>query len=240
MNPEDNRENLPAGYIETTLGGMSAAKRKRFKEGEWANDQEGVLWNDIMLDRCRVGPKAKEDLVRVVVGVDPSGSQGRSELMKQEILTSNDIGIIVAGIDRHGIGYILEDCTVNASPGEWGAAVKNAALRWGADKVVAEKNYGGAMVEFVLKTAWPTAPIKMVDSSRGKALRAEPVAALYEDNQLKVKHAGAFPDLEDQMAAMMPQPIGFTGEGSPDRLDAAVFALTELMLQGGYHLGNLD
>lgn len=240
MNPDDNIENLPPGYM-SKLDSMSSAKRRRFKEGKWANDVEGALWTDAMLDDCRHGEVDRAQLVRVVIGVDPSGSKGANKAadLKDEI-KSNDIGIVACGLDRNGIGYVLEDATVNASPGEWAAAVKNLALRWGADKVVAEANFGGAMVESTLKTVWPTAPIKMVTSSRGKALRAEPVAALYEKNQRKVKHAGAFPDLEDQMAAMMPQPIGYTGDGSPDRLDAVVFALTELMLQGAYHLGNLD
>jgi hypothetical protein len=252
MNPDDNRENLPPGYIEKTLAGMSKAKRRRFLEGEWANDVEGALWNDTMLDQARIASVPRyanraeferivEPLVRVVIGVDPSGSGGESvsARKKAEVKTSNDIGIVAAGLGKSGKGYVLEDATLNASPGVWGAKVVETFDRWGADKVIAEPNFGGAMVEFVLQTARSTLPVKLVTSSKGKSLRAEPIAALYEDNQLKIKHAGAFPDLEDQMAAMMPQPVGYTGDGSPDRLDAAVFALTELMLGSAYNLENL-
>lgn len=248
MNPDDNRENLPDEYFRT-LEGMSAAKRRRFKEGEWANDVEGALWNDTMLDACRLDacPFSRADfeqevepLSRVVIGVDPSGSKGRQDKMKPEVMTANDIGIVVCGLGFSGIGYVLEDGTVNMSPGEWAAHVVDLFDKWRADKVVAESNFGGAMVESTLRTARSTLPIMMTTSSRGKALRAEPVAALYEANQRKVKHAGYFGDLEDQMAAMMPQPVGYTGDGSPDRLDAAVFALTEIMLGSTYTLDNLD
>lgn len=234
MNPDDNRENLPEEYFDI-LEGMSAAKRKRFKEGEWANDVEGALWNDDSIDNARV--TEHPPMVRVVVGVDPSGSKGEKFA---ETYTANDIGIVVCGIDENQMGYVLEDATLNAGPGEWGAEVRRVAEKWAADKVIVERNFGGAMAEFVIKTAWPNAPVKEVTSSRGKALRAEPIAALYEANQMRIKHAGYFGELEEQMAAMMPQPNGYTGEGSPDRLDAMVFALTELMLVGGYHLGNLD
>ena len=237
INPDDNRENLPPSYFKT-LEGMSAAKRKRFKEGEWGNDAEGVLWNDSMLDRARIGTVPDNvRMVRIVIGVDPSGSKG--DKFAEEV-KANDIGIVVCGLGSDNIGYVLEDATENTSPGEWGKTVARLARKWSADRVCAEPNYGGAMVEFVLKTADPTLPVKMVPSSRGKALRAEPIAALYESNQEKIKHVGYFGELEDQMTSMMPQPNGYQGEGSPDRLDAAVFALTELMLGSGYNLGNLD
>lgn len=241
MNPADNADNLPASYFEV-LAGMSATKRTRFEKGEWANDVEGALWNDTTLDACRIGDTVPEELVRVVVGVDPSGSGGKSgkKDVNADANKPNDIGIVAAGIGKSGTGYVLEDATLNASPGEWAQAVRDVAERWNADKIVVERNFGGAMAEFTIKTVWPNAPLKMITSSIGKALRAEPVAALYEPNQRKVKHLGYMGELEDQMAAMMPQPTGYTGDGSPDRLDAAVFALTELMLTGGYTLGNLD
>jgi phage terminase large subunit-like protein len=250
MNPDDNRENLPPGYIEKTLGGMSKAKRDRFRDGKWQEDIEGALWPDSTLDAARLdGPYLNptdfqlnvEPLVRVVIGVDPSGAGTKKKdvLGQDEAPKANDIGIVVCGLGRSGTGYVLEDGTINAGPGEWARRVADLFDKWKADKIVAEKNYGGAMVEHTIRTARSTLPVKMVDSSRGKALRAEPVAALYEPEQRKVKHAGFFEELEDQMAAMMPQPIGYTGEGSPDRLDAAVFALTELMLGSTYTLDNL-
>ena len=137
------------------------------------------------------------------------------------------------------MGYVLEDCTLTAGPGEWAKAVVHAWQRWEADKVIVEQNFGGAMAEHTIRTAHASVPIKMIVSSRGKAVRAEPIAALYEPNQEKVKHLGYMADLEDQMAAMMPNPTGYTGDGSPDRMDAKVFALSELMLQGAYNLDNL-
>jgi len=237
INPDDNRENLPESYFKL-LDGMSKAKRVRFKLGEWANDAEGVLWTEPMLDDARIGVvPADTRLVRVVIGVDPSGSKG--EQISGNPAQANDIGIVAVGKGMDGVAYVLEDGTVNAPPGEWGQQVVKLAERWGADRVIAEKNYGGEMVNFVLKTAKPTLPVKMVTSSRGKALRAEPVAALYEANKKLVKHVGYFGELEEQMTAMMPQPNGFQGDGSPDRLDALVFAVTELMLGSTYDLSNL-
>ena len=237
INPDDNRDNLPESYFRL-LDGMSKAKRVRFREGEWANDAEGVLWNDADLDACRIGviPDGVR-IVRVVIGVDPSGSKG--DKFADNPTQSNDIGIIAMGKGSDGNGYVLEDATINDSPGGWGAQVVKTAERWGADKVVAEKNYGGEMVNFVLKTAKPTLPVKLTTSSRGKALRAEPVAALYEPNKRMMKHVGFFGELEEQMSAMMPQPHGYQGDGSPDRLDAMVFAATELMLGSTYNLANL-
>lgn len=245
MNPDDNRENLPEAYFRT-LASFSEAKRRRFKEGKWASDLEGALWKEAMLENARVaGPHAGRDefeqaiepLNRVVVGVDPSGAKTPNG----EEVKNNAIGIVACGRGMStGKGYILEDGTITAGPGEWGARVVELVDRWQADRVIAEPNFGGAMVEFVLLSARSTLPVKMVTSSRGKALRAEPIAALYEANHQTIKHAGHFPELEDQMAAMLPQPNGYTGEGSPDRLDAAVFALTELMLGSNYNLNNLD
>jgi hypothetical protein len=254
MNPEDNRENLPAKYFEV-LDGMSERKRKRFRDGDWQNDVEGALWNDTMLDAARIGgldgqsftnrtdfEAAVEPLVRVVIGVDPSGSRGKNaEPLPEEKKTDpNDIGIVVCGLGVSGLGYVLQDGTINAAPGVWAKRVVDLFDAWEADRVAAERNFGGAMVESTLRTARDTLPITLVTSSLGKAVRAEPIAALYEPNQRKVKHAGYFDELEDQMCAILPMPVGYTGEGSPDRLDAAVFSLTELMLGSAYNLSNLD
>lgn len=244
MNPEDNRDNLPEAYFRT-LDGFSEAKRRRFRDGQWANDAEGALWKDAYLDAARInGPyhsraefeAAVEPVNRIIIGVDPSGAKTPTGQEQK----NNAIGIIACARGMSGKGYVLEDATITSGPGEWGARVVELYDRWSADRVVAEPNYGGAMVEFVLMSARNTLPVKMVTSSRGKALRAEPIAALYEPNHEKIKHAGHFPELEDQMSAMLPQPDGYTGDGSPDRLDAAVFALTELMLGSNYNLNNLD
>lgn len=141
------------------------------------------------------------------------------------------------GLGTDGRGYVLADYSCNLSPDGWARRVVDAYEHFEADRVVAEKNFGGAMVEAVLRTAAEHLPVTLVTASRGKVVRAEPVAALYE--QGKVSHVGAFDELEDQMTEMTS--AGFVGEGSPDRADALVWALTELMLepQSTYTLDNL-
>lgn len=173
-----------------------------------------------MIERARIRPDERPPLIRVVVGVDPSGSDGSS---------GDAQGIVAVGLARDGRAYVLDDGSVRESPSGWAGQVRALCARWEADRVVAEVNFGGAMVEAVLRAAGVTTPFRLVTASRNKVVRAEPVAALYE--QGKVSHAGAFPELEDQLCAMTSG--GFTGLGSPDRLDALVWALTELCLGPG-------
>lgn len=222
INPEDNRDNIAADYF-AILEGMSAVKRKRFLEGEWSEDTEGALWTLEGLDAGRVADGRVPDLVRIVVAVDPSGTHGKST---EEVSAGDDIGIIVAGLGVDGQWYVLADYSCNLSPSGWAKRVVKAYTDWQADRVVAEINFGGAMVKAVIKAADPNIPVKELRaaSTRGKVVRAEPISALYEEG--KVHHAGTFPDLEDQMCAMTSK--GFIGEGSPDRADALVWAITEL------------
>jgi predicted phage terminase large subunit-like protein len=185
---------------------------------ELLTDTPGALWTRDMIEaaRCDETPP----MARVVVAVDPSGSDG----------TSGDRqGIVVAGLGRDGRGYVLEDASMRGSPDQWARTVARLYHLHGADRVVAEANFGGAMVEAVLRSSAPNLPVKLVSASRGKVLRAEPVAALYE--QGRISHVGAFPALEDQMAEMTTG--GFVGQGSPDAVDALVWALTDLMLAPG-------
>ena len=156
--------------------------------------------------------------MRVVVGVDPPASS-----------SGDACGIVVCGLGRDGTGHVLEDASVEQpSPERWAAAAANAAARWRADRIVAEANQGGDMVQSVLRQQDRALPVTLVHASRGKAARAEPVALLYA--QGRVKHAGAFPALEDQMCGLTIGG-GYEGPGrSPDRADALVWALTELML----------
>jgi hypothetical protein len=226
VNPEDNRDNLPEEYF-SILSSMSAAKRLRFEAGEWASEVNGALWTLEErqaedggaipgIDTHRVAKVT--ELRRIVVAVDPSGTKGDD--------TGDDIGIVVAGLGFDGRGYVLADATCQLSPDGWGRRAVDMYHRWKADRIVAERNFGGSMVEFVVKTADRSVPYKEVTASRGKAVRAEPIAALYE--QGKVSHVGHFADLEDQMCNFTSS--GYVGEGSPDRADALVWALTELML----------
>jgi len=155
---------------------------------------------------------------RVVVAVDPSGGAGGDD-------SSNDeVGIGVCGLGVDGLGYIIEDLSGKYHPREWSAIVSSAYERNGADSVVAEGNYGGAMVEAVIETDDLPMAFKMVTATRGKHIRAEPIAALYEKG--KVKHAGVFPELENQMVDFTLS--GYKGTGSPDRVDWLVWGLTSL------------
>ncbi|TPK59047.1 MULTISPECIES: phage terminase large subunit [unclassified Mesorhizobium] len=228
VNPADNADNLPEEYF-SVLASMSAAKRVRFEAGEWASEVNGALWaledrvapdGKVMpgIDASRVA--AVPELQRIVVAVDPSGTRGDGG--------GDDIGIIVAGLGVDGDGYVLEDGTCQMSPEGWGRRAVELYNRHNADRIVAERNFGGDMVRFTVSTASKTAAFKEVVASRGKAVRAEPVSALYE--QGRVHHVGEFPDLEDQMCNFTAS--GYVGEGSPDRADALVWALTELMLDG--------
>jgi phage terminase large subunit-like protein len=208
---------------------MSAARRLRFEAGEWASEVNGALWSleDRVapdgktmpgIDALRVA--AAPELQRIVVSIDPSGTRGDG--------AGDDIGIIVAGLGMDGHGYILHDGTCQMSPEGWGRRAVDLYHRYNADRIVAERNFGGDMVRFTVKTADSNAAFKEVVASRGKAVRAEPVSALYE--QGKIHHVGHFSDLEDQMCNFTAS--GYVGEGSPDRADALVWALTELIIDG--------
>ncbi|RIV79790.1 hypothetical protein D2V04_06220 [Pelagerythrobacter aerophilus] len=230
INPDDNRENLPEEYFEV-LDGMSSAKRTRFRDGEWASEVNGALWSledrkaedgRAMpgIDALRVTEADVPDFRRIVVAVDPSGTKGDGG--------GDDIGIVVAALGVDGQGYVLDDATCQLSPEGWGRRAVDLYHRRRADRVVGEANFGGDMVRAIVQSADRTVSYRDVKASRGKVVRAEPIAALYE--QGKVHHVGDFPDLEDQMCNFTAN--GYVGEGSPDRADALVWALTELMLDG--------
>jgi len=217
INPEDNAENLASGYLET-LKSLGERMRKRFLKGEFADATPNALFNEDDFEKWRVLDGRVPDMVRLVVGVDPSGSGDVDN-------ADNDaIGIVVAGLGTDGNAYVLEDCTVKAGPATWGRVATSAYERHSADVIVGEINYGGAMVQHVIQTARPRTPYKAVQASRGKAVRAEPIAALYE--QGKVRHVGEFREMEDELAAF--STVGYTGERSPNRADALIWAVSEL------------
>ncbi len=215
INPDSNAHNLTPDYLET-LRSMSARMRKRFLAGEFADATPNALFPDEVLDTWRA--TEAPDLVRVVVAVDPSGADD------VESADNDAIGIVVAGVGVDGNAYVLEDCTVKAGPGTWGRVAASAFDRHQADLIVAEQNFGGAMVRQTIEVARPRTTVKMVTASRGKHVRAEPFSALYE--QGKIRHVGRFPDLEDELAAF--STAGYTGSGSPNRADALIWALSEL------------
>lgn len=237
----DNAANLSRRFIDRIHSKYAGTRLGRQElEAEILEDLPGALWVRSYFDPPK-GSKAKgrinatelPQLVRIVVAVDPSGVRNASD-------DGDYIGIIVAGIDEAGHGYVLADRSMKGGPGEWGRAVIEAYRFFNADRIVAESNYGGGMVEATIRAVDPSAPVTLVTASRGKVIRAEPVSALYE--QGRVSHvSGADPRergdsvqsglsiLEDQLCLFAPS--GYAGEGSPDRADALVWALTELMVE---------
>ena len=215
---EDNRENLPARFLRDIRRefGKSLLARQEL-DGELIADRAGALWSRALVERCREAA-ATAAAARTVVGVDPPAS-----------VAGDACGIVVVALGSDGIARVLADATLaRATPERWARAVAEAARAWDADRVVAEANQGGAMVEGVLRAADVALPLRLVHARVGKAARAEPVAALYEAG--RVRHAGQFPALEDQLCGLIAGG-GYEGPGrSPDRADALVWALTELML----------
>lgn len=217
LNPADNAENLPDGYMET-LRDLPARLQARFLSGEFRENDPNALFPDAVLDKWRVTDGVTPDMVRIVVAVDPSGSDD------EENTANDEIGIVVAGLGTDGNAYVLEDVTVKAGPATWGKVACSAFERHKADRIVAEKNFGGAMVSHVIKTANPRVSVRLVTASRGKVVRAEPVSALCESG--KVRFVGMFSDLEDELSGFTTH--GYTGDRSPNRGDAFVWAISEL------------
>ena len=217
INPKDNVDNLSPEYL-ATLEGLPARMRLRFLDGRFADANPNALFPEEHIDKWRVEDGVVPDMVRMVVAVDPSGSDDIDNA------DNDEIGIVVAGLGVDGNAYLLEDCTLKAGPGTWGKVATGAFDRHAADCVVAETNFGGAMVEQTIKVARPGTNFKKVTASRGKVQRAEPFSALYE--QGKVRHVGRFVKLEDELAGF--STYGFTGSHSPNRADALIWALAEL------------
>lgn len=198
-----------------TYGETRLARQELY--GEIVGQAEGALWTREMMDGRRCDMPGEGELVRVVIGVDPPAGVG-----------GDLCGISVCGLRTSGEGVVLADLSVGGErPEGWARAVANAFKQWGADLVVAETNNGGAMVDSVLKTVAPGLAVKRVHASRGKAARAEPVAAAFEAG--RCRFAGQFAELEDQLSRFTPG--GYSGSGSPDRADAMVWALTELVVR---------
>ena len=245
---EANRSNLPTSFraaMHEVYGHARLGRQELL--GEFLEDAEDALWTRDLIERCRLPPSSlreglgeganqasftskysgppptppvngRGEYTRIVIGVDPPASTG-----------GDACGIVVVGKGTDGKAYVLADHSVKGrSPEGWASAVSAAAIAWGADRVVAEANNGGDMVVSTLQAADVTMPVKKVSASRGKVARAEPVAMLYEAG--KAFHVGAFPELEDELCGLI-SGGGYEGPGrSPDRADALVWAMTELML----------
>lgn len=219
---EANRANLAASFLAEVRARYAGTRLGRQElDGVLLQDAEGALWSSEQLESAR---KAEAPVLdRVVVAIDPSVTSGAK---------ADECGIVVAGVQMKGPpqdwrGYVLADRTVRGKgPSGWAAAAIAAMDEFGAERLVAEVNQGGQLVEEVVRQIDPLVPFKAVHASRGKVARAEPVAALYE--QGKVRHVGNLAELEEQMCQMTAH--GFEGQGSPDRVDALVWAMHELMI----------
>lgn len=215
MNPGDNEDNLSPVYLKT-LRNMPARMRRRFYEGKFADTTENALWTLETIDKWKT--TEVPDMQRIIVAVDPSGAGD------EDNLDNDAIGIVVAGLGTDGNAYLLEDLTVKAGPATWGKIATSAFDRHQADLIVAEMNYGGEMVKFVVRAAKPKVPFKKVTATRGKVVRAEPISSLTE--QGKIRFVGDFLELEDELYSFTT--MGYIGEKSPNRADAFIWAMSEL------------
>lgn len=214
----DNSANLADTFLDAvrkTYEGTRLGRQELY--AEILDEASGALWNRGLLAKCEVDKEEVPTLNRIVVSIDPAVTSNAE---------SDMTGIVVAGVDVNGIAYVLEDHTGRYTPQQWASKAVELYREHMADRIVAERNQGGDMVRHTLHTEDETVPVKLVHASRGKMARAEPVSALYEQD--KVRHVRGLNDLEDQMVQW--EPLGSIG--SPDRLDALVWAITDLSLNG--------
>jgi predicted phage terminase large subunit-like protein len=210
----ENRTNLAPAFFDTIIRRYEGTRLGRQElNAEMLDDVEGALWNSKMIEDLRV--KEVPEMSRIVVAIDPATTSGEN---------ADETGIVVAGKGINGDAYVLRDLTCRLTANEWGTRAINAYREFKADRIIAEVNNGGDLVENVIRTIDKYVPYKAVHAKRGKVTRAEPISALYE--QGRVHHVGMFAELETQMCSFVPDNL----DGSPDRVDALVWALTELML----------
>ena len=210
IHPSDNEENLSADFLEN-LKNLTGAKKLRFYDGLYQDTIQGALWNEAMINSAR---KEAPELVRIVVAIDPATTNTAD---------SDETGIVVAGKDKHGEYYVMEDISGFYSPNGWASKAINAYNANKADRVIGEANNGGDMIETIIRNIDKNISYDKVWASRGKITRAEPISALYEKK--KVHHTKEFIDLEYEMTNY----TGEAGETSPNRMDALVWAITYLM-----------
>ena len=212
INPMDNQDNLTSDYINDTLGNLSERQKKRFLYGDFADDLEGALWTESIINKYRITSIPCE-LLRTVVAIDPAVSSNAD---------SDETGIVVAGMGTDGHYYILADGSLKDTPVNWSKQAIKLYHEFEADRIIGEVNNGGDLIISLIRQIEREIPFRQVRASKGKILRAEPISALYE--QGLVHHVGYFRELEEQMCSYTPQTITI----SPDRMDALVWALTEL------------
>lgn len=217
----DNASNLASSTLHNLQDRYGSTRLGRQElEGEILGDIPGALWQRADLDEGRL-KDAPQNLERIIVAVDPAASSHEG---------SDEHGIVVVGLGRdedgYARGYVLEDASMKGTPEEWARTATRMYRKYQADRIIAEKNNGGEMVESVIKAVDRSLPVKLVHATRGKVVRAEPISALYE--QKRIHHVGRFDELEDQMCTFSVDNLRNESTGSPDRVDALVWGLTEL------------
>jgi predicted phage terminase large subunit-like protein len=215
---EDNLAESALAMLRDKYEGTTLGRQELF--AEILEDVDGALWNMKLIDEARLSEETERDLSQIIVAIDPAVTSGED---------SDETGIMVVGKDHNNEYYVLEDVSGRYSPDAWARKAINCYYDWGADRIVAEVNNGGDLVERLLRGMNENIPYRSVRATRGKMVRAEPIAALYE--QRRVHHMGIYPELESQMCT-------YTGDTktSPDRLDALVWGLSEL----NKSLGNVN
>jgi phage terminase large subunit-like protein len=229
----ENRGNLPEAWWRTVVAPLEGTRTGRQEiEAELLEDVEGALWTRAMIDAVRItmpsGWQKQERLreewgakmQKIVVAVDPNTTSGRS---------ADAAGIVVVGLGFDRLGYVLDHRTKRGGPKAWAAASVDAYRDWDADRIVAESNNGGEMVDLTIKGYDAAVPVRLVTASRAKRTRAEPIVSLYvhdeeHDKQATIRHVGAFPELEEEMATWTP------ADESPNRMDALVWGFSDLKM----------
>jgi|TARA_R100000479_G_C6394842_1_gene206654 phage terminase large subunit-like protein len=215
---EDNLAESALAMLRDKYEGTTLGRQELF--AEILEDVDGALWNMKLIDEARLSEETERDLSQIIVAIDPAVTANDD---------SDETGIVVVGKDHNNEYYVLEDLSGRHTADKWGKIAVNAYYDWDADRIVAEVNNGGDLVERLIRNVDPNIPYRSVRATRGKIVRAEPIAALYE--QRRVHHMGIYPELESQMCT-------YTGDTktSPDRLDALVWGLSEL----NKSLGNVN
>jgi hypothetical protein len=218
INPYDNAENLDGDYL-ADLENLPERQKKRFLHGEYVSDDENALWRRSYIKRSvlREDGRWPVEMRRIIIAIDPAVSTNAG---------SDETGIIACGLGVDGYGYVLADESGKYRPEDWARRAVSLYHTLNADRIVAEVNQGGDMVESMLRNEAPDVPYKAVRATKGKKVRAEPVAALYERG--KVMHVGVYEDLEDQMTSVTTDFDAKVSGWSPDRVDALVWGFTEL------------
>jgi hypothetical protein len=230
LNPEQNKKNLSKEYLDELRNEPNERHRKRFYEGIYIDEVDGALWTYEQIEAIRCTEEDLPEMSQTIVVIDPSGAMDKSKDADVEVKPKNDeIGIVVLSLGVDGRVYLRRDLSMVAGPTEWGKAAVAAYHAYKADRIVAEVNFGGGMVEYVIKSLDDNVPVKCIRAApgQGKHIRAEPVATLYAKD--RARHVGKFADLEDQLCAFTS--LGYGGPKSPDRADAWIWGVTDLVLQ---------